>query len=141
MPYKDLAKRAEYSREHSTENMRRWRSKPENLSKERKRLRDYNRYRKDRVLFLNRRRFKVHGITQERYEAKIVFQNNLCAICFKEMEPPNIDHNHKTSEVRDLLCRYCNTLLGMAFEDTKILQSAIDYIKRHQVESQPRQIF
>ena len=135
---RNLEKKKEYNRQYALSHkeehraaMKRWRSNLDNHAKERRRLRDYNRYRKDREAFLALRRLRVHGLTKEEYDAMIVTQNNQCAICQKQMKSPNIDHNHETGNTRELLCRYCNTMLGMCFEKTEILQSAMDYLKKH----------
>ena len=65
-------------------------------------------------------------------------QKNNCAIC--ENALPDllvynnrrrgyaIDHNHETGKFRGVLCLPCNSLLGMAKENVKILQSATDYL-------------
>lgn len=76
---------------------------------------------------------KRHNMTLEEFESKVQKQNNCCAICFKPMSSPHVDHNHKTGENRDLLCSNCNTALGLFFEDVIILQSAIDYINKHSI--------
>ena len=44
------------------------------------------------------------------------------------MVPPQGDHNHTTGKVRALLCRSCNTSLGLLREDSKILYNMISYI-------------
>ena len=55
-----------------------------------------------------------YGLTPEDYDAKLIEQNGVCAICGK---PPNkrrlhIDHCHETGRIRGLLCTGCNTRLG-----------------------------
>ena len=42
-----------------------------------------------------------------------------------------IDHNHETGEFRGILCLECNTLLGMAGDNSKILKSAIKYLGKN----------
>ena len=42
-----------------------------------------------------------------------------------------VDHNHATGKVRKLLCHDCNTMIGKAKEDIQILESAINYLKKH----------
>jgi hypothetical protein len=42
-----------------------------------------------------------------------------------------IDHDHETGEVRGLLCRACNTLLGCVQDDAKLLGRAINYLIKH----------
>jgi hypothetical protein len=54
-----------------------------------------------------------HGITLEQYEAMLLSQNGLCAICG---HPPDVgvnkrlhvDHDHATGKIRGLLCMHCN---------------------------------
>jgi hypothetical protein len=73
---------------------------------------------------------KQYNITPENYFKIEKQQNFKCAIC-KTDKPPSklyIDHNHKTNNVRGLLCLYCNTLLGYAKENTTILENAIRYL-------------
>jgi hypothetical protein len=42
-----------------------------------------------------------------------------------------VDHNHDTGEVRAILCKPCNTMLGMAKDSVDRLQAGIDYLKEH----------
>ena len=61
-------------------------------------------------------------------------QKNLCCICLKWKQSDTklvVDHNHKTGIVRGLLHNSCNHLLGHAYEDVKILTSAIRYLNNH----------
>ena len=76
---------------------------------------------KDRL----KRRF---GLTVEQYNAMLEEQDNMCKICGEEMNPPQIDHDHTTGKGRYLLCRPCNTSLGLLKEDTKTLNNMISYI-------------
>lgn len=55
-------------------------------------------------------------------------QNGLCAICGRD-RPLVVDHDHSTEQVRRLLCRTCNGLLGFAEDDINILQRAIEYLE------------
>jgi hypothetical protein len=70
------------------------------------------------------------SITYDTFSKMLNEQDNKCGICNTDMKKPYIDHNHNTGLVRMLLCHYCNTLLGMAKEDIKILENAIGYIHR-----------
>ena len=62
-----------------------------------------------------------------------------CKICNKEevlrkngkVINLSIDHNHKTGEIRDLLCSACNYIIGRAGESQEILRSAALYIEKH----------
>ena len=66
-------------------------------------------------------------------------QNGVCAICGKPELSTNckgkirnlsVDHNHKTGQVRGLLCGNCNTGFGSFQENISILKSAIKYARR-----------
>ena len=83
---------------------------------------------------------KTYGITFDQLQEMLIKQNNRCAICgipFKEDHKlyykfiPKIDHDHKTGEIRELLCNSCNRLLGFAVENPLILINTIKYLKIH----------
>lgn len=55
-----------------------------------------------------------YGITQEEYEKLLQVYNGTCWACGqppKEGKNLHVDHDHKTHEVRALLCWPCNQLL------------------------------
>lgn len=80
-----------------------------------------------------------YNITKEQYDKLLTAQNNRCAICkihINDVVNPNasdcvlcVDHDHKTNEIRGLLCHKCNLLLGNAGDDETILQSALTYLR------------
>lgn len=75
---------------------------------------------------------KKYGITGEDYDAILFEQNGRCAICHNRPRSKRlaIDHNHKTGQVRGLLCRRCNqNLLGAGHEDLDILRRAVAYLE------------
>lgn len=77
---------------------------------------------------------KRYGITSEERIEIQKKQNNQCAICeknFVEKRYIFLDHDHKTGKIRELLCRECNFILGYANDNTKILQSSIRYLQKH----------
>jgi len=43
---------------------------------------------------------------------KILAQNQKCQLCESELDSPVLDHNHKNGEIRSVLCRGCNLMLG-----------------------------
>lgn len=79
-----------------------------------------------------------YGLSLSEYEAMLVRQNGVCAICRKpERETRNgktvelcIDHDHETGRVRGLLCRRCNAGQGNFNDDPALLRAAADYIER-----------
>ncbi len=73
---------------------------------------------------------KNYGIAIEDYEALVTAQDGKCAICGKR-KTLCVDHDHATGEVRSLLCRWCNTMLGDADDDPSILMAGALYIEEH----------
>jgi len=75
------------------------------------------------------RRQKQHGVSEEDYNAMVLLQNNLCAICNKPSHRTlHLDHDHKTGKVRGLLCYACNTGIGLLKDDINYLANAIKYL-------------
>ena len=42
---------------------------------------------------------------------------------------PHIDHNHKTNEIRGILCHNCNVAVGTFFENVIIINNAVKYLQ------------
>lgn len=58
-------------------------------------------------------------------------QKGLCGICKKGIdESSHVDHCHSTGKVRGLLCRPCNSGLGLFSDSTRLLKSAITYLNK-----------
>ena len=71
-------------------------------------------------------------ITMIEYNTMLEEQNDKCGICDIKMPVPHIDHDHATGQIRMLLCRNCNTMLGMANDNATILSNAIKYLEKFQ---------
>jgi hypothetical protein len=81
-----------------------------------------------------RRKF---GISRADYQALLIAQNGLCGICGKENVTGTrlaVDHDHKTWQVRGLLCGPCNMLQHKIEEDPTWMDKAISYLSKHTVE-------
>lgn len=86
-------------------------------------------------------RLKKYGLDFDGYNALRVKQGYCCAVCKKHendvaqgrAKTPatalHVDHDHATGKVRGLLCTNCNTILGKCYDDVKILEQAVDYLK------------
>lgn len=83
----------------------------------------------------------AYGITEAEYNAMVQKQDGKCAICKQaesEDDPSNpghpkklaVDHDHNTDEIRELLCKRCNTLLGYAKDSVAICFSAAAYLMK-----------
>jgi hypothetical protein len=67
-------------------------------------------------------------------------QDGGCALCAAPLSveadnedkefAAHVDHCHSTSEIRGLLCRHCNLLLGHAKDRIVVLQAAIEYLRK-----------
>lgn len=78
---------------------------------------------------------KLYGIDLAWYEAKLLSQNNGCAICESQSAGGkgmlHVDHCHKTRKNRGLLCHDCNLGVGSFDDDPLIIHKAIAYINRY----------
>lgn len=77
---------------------------------------------------------RYYGISLEDYNKLLEQQKGCCAICKKNESKFKkglvVDHDHKTGEVRSLLCPNCNFAIGYAQEDIVILEAMIKYLDK-----------
>lgn len=64
------------------------------------------------------------------FDAFFIAQQGRCAICSELMFEVIVDHDHKTGNLRGLLCRKCNALLGMASDQIEIIRRAVQYLEK-----------
>jgi len=69
-----------------------------------------------------------YGISAEDYSALLAEQGNACGICRKP-KPMRIDHDHKTKQIRGLLCGPCNAGLGALGDTIDGLRRALSYLE------------
>lgn len=74
-----------------------------------------------------------YGLTQDDFNQLLDSQGRMCQIC-RVTKPGgrgrfHIDHDHKTSKIRGLLCTNCNVMLGNSKDNVSILEQAIKYLK------------
>jgi hypothetical protein len=85
-------------------------------------------------------RVKSYGLTLESFAQMRKYQNYCCKICglheSKNQVDKNgktkqfsIDHDHKTGQIRGLLCNNCNLALGGFKDSISSLKKAIMYLK------------
>lgn len=75
-----------------------------------------------------------YGMTLEDFWLMWEMQLGCCAIChqpFSSTSDAHIDHDHSTGRVRDLLCAFCNKMLGLARDQPEVLISGAEYLQRH----------
>jgi recombinational DNA repair protein (RecF pathway) len=110
-----------------------WRAKPGSREKE---YQATKRWQKEHPTELRLQRFKQnlkqYGLTFEDYETMKQLQQNCCAICGNTSERNlDVDHNHSTGKVRELLCSNCNTAVGLLKEDEQLFRKATEYLHKH----------
>jgi hypothetical protein len=75
-----------------------------------------------------------YGITLEQYDELLQKQNNCCAVCERHEKTFKsklaVDHNHKTGEIRGLLCTNCNHRLIGRHTDAERLHKMAEYISQ-----------
>lgn len=89
-----------------------------------------------------RRRLKVIGLNVEIFDAAVVAQGNLCALCFeplksyegRDRDSAVPDHDHVTGKFRGVIHRNCNVGIGMLGDSIKRLRLAVAYLERHKCD-------
>lgn len=74
-----------------------------------------------------------YGLSRQQWHAIRAKESYKCMICgiseHAINRPLMVDHCHRNKRVRGVLCRHCNTLLGMAKDKIRVLRAAIKYLK------------
>lgn len=85
---------------------------------------------------------RVYGLSKLAYETMLAEQGGRCAICMTD-DPGKangkatmwaVDHCHKTGKVRGLLCRPCNSGIGIFKDTPSLCNSAAEYLRKHGAE-------
>lgn len=80
---------------------------------------------------------KRYNLTDNQYKEMLDGQGGICSICGKTNENGKklcIDHDHKTNEIRGLLCGKCNSALGLFNDDPDLLRAAERYLTEHNLK-------
>jgi len=70
-------------------------------------------------------------LSVDQYESLLLKQIGVCAICKQEDETGRrlaVDHNHKTGEIRGLLCGRCNKAIGLIDDSIERLDAMRGYL-------------
>lgn len=74
----------------------------------------------------------TYGITEDQYEMLLTKQQSRCMICDKHQSELKkrlaVDHNHRTGEIRGLLCDYCNYRVVGRHTDSSLMRRIADYL-------------
>ena len=99
------------------------------------RVREYARKSREKnrlMLELSRLR-KKYGINHWELVEMLRKCERRCEICRSDLLIKNVmvvDHCHKTGRVRGLLCRKCNSGIGLLRDDLALVKSAVEYLSR-----------
>ena len=74
---------------------------------------------------------ECYGLTHEAFAILLTSQGSACAICQTSdwgKRGPFVDHDHRTGQVRGVLCFRCNSALGYANDNPNIIRAMGDYL-------------
>ena len=69
---------------------------------------------------------REYGLSVDEFNGMVAKQGGMCAICNKPLQC--VDHCHLTGVVRGLLCKRCNTGIGMLDDNPSLLMRAAEYL-------------
>ena len=72
---------------------------------------------------------REYGISYSEYALRKTKQGGKCLICGDSPHTLMLDHDHVTGAVRGLLCRFCNSGLGMFKDSIDNLVKAVEYLR------------
>ncbi len=76
---------------------------------------------------------RLYGIDRDAFDGLWEDNQGRCGVCFRSFNGTTVryavDHDHETGTVRGLLCRNCNTALGMMRDDVAVAEGAYRYLK------------
>lgn len=76
---------------------------------------------------------KRYGLSLEGFKEMLKKQNGKCAICDASKNSDGkslyVDHCHETGKIRGLLCRKCNTGIGLLGDNMNGILKAKDYLE------------
>lgn len=86
-----------------------------------------------------------YGLAPEDFDRMLAAQDGRCAICSVvlagralDADSPQVDHDHETDQLRAILCRPCNTALGMFDDNVPRILRAVEYLQTWSAKNDPR---
>lgn len=81
---------------------------------------------------------RKHGINRAIWDEMLVAQSGLCKVCDSQLKSPCLDHDHQCCPriyscggcIRGIICKNCNSALGLANESVQTLQKMITYLEK-----------
>lgn len=72
-----------------------------------------------------------YGISIDDFEALADSLDWRCQICSTQTDELCVDHCHESGNIRSLLCKKCNSALGLLNDDPGVVESALQYLRRY----------
>lgn len=72
---------------------------------------------------------RSYGMSLAELDDMLAAQHGVCAIC-QTAPAIHVDHDHRTGQIRGLLCFRCNAALGQLADDPLVLRRAARYLER-----------
>jgi hypothetical protein len=72
--------------------------------------------------------FYKYGMTEADFDRIVAEQGGVCVIC-GAAGPQHVDHDHRSGQVRGILCFNCNGGLGQFRDSEPFLSRAIGYLR------------
>ena len=124
----------EYDKQYYKDNIESKRQyRKDNVEKIKEWYKQYYKNNKEKVLEYATKR--NYGLSHEDWLKIWETQNGECAICGEFFDKPSdaqVDHNHKTNEIRGLLCRKCNLGIGYFNDNLELMMRAIKYLNKRE---------
>lgn len=70
-----------------------------------------------------------YGITEEQYDELDTGSCYICQRSWGGSVRPCVDHNHKTGEIRGIICLYCNRYVVGRHTDPDVLYRTSEYLR------------
>lgn len=137
MPRKDLTARSEYNRDYYHN------FTPAQRAAAVVRTKEWRLANPERARLIHQRNHlsRNFGITPEQVDEMSKAQGDRCAICGRHIEEIRrvdsrgrvydrlyVDHDPESNQIRGLLCKDCNTALGLLQEEPGIIAVALEYV-------------
>lgn len=72
---------------------------------------------------------RTYGLDEAGLRDMIEAQYGVCAVC-QERPAAHVDHDHRTGQIRGVLCFSCNVAIGHFRDDPELMRKAIQYLER-----------
>ena len=79
---------------------------------------------------------RKYGVPDGWFDEQLRIQGNQCAACGVELSwsdgktTPNVDHCHESGKVRGILCRRCNSVIGLCKDSRELLLNLVGYLRK-----------